>query len=218
MFTGIIEEVGTVIASEKSGGSLVISIEAKRTTNDLKINDSVCVNGVCQTVTAKDGSSFTVQAVEETLVKTTLGDLKNRSRVNLELPLRVGDRLGGHFVQGHVDCVGVVASIQKRESSWLITVRIPESFTRYVVQIGSIAIDGVSLTVASVKECDVTVSIIPHTLDNTIFTDYEKGSRVNLELDIIGKYVEKQFGPGGVEATDKNPLSEEKLKGWGYGH
>lgn len=218
MFTGIIEELGTVISSEKSSGSLIITIKAERTTSELKTNDSVCVNGVCQTVVRKDKTSFTVQAVEETLAKTTLANLKKASRANLELPLRIGDRLGGHFVQGHVDCVGSVVSIEKRESSWLVAIRIPISFTRYVVPIGSIAIDGVSLTVASVKECDVTVSIIPHTLDNTIFTDYEKGSQVNLEFDIIGKYVEKQFGTGGREPGDKSSLSEDKLKGWGYGH
>ncbi len=217
MFTGIIEEVGTVISSEKSGGSLVFAIKAERTARGVKINDSVCVNGVCQTVIEKDETSFTVQAVEETLTKTTLGDLKKASRVNLELPLRIGDRLGGHFVQGHVDCVGAVALMEKRESSWLVTIRIPESFSRYVVPIGSIAIDGVSLTVASLKEFDAMVSIIPHTLNNTIFVDYKKGSRVNLEFDIIGKYVEKQFNRGS-EPGDKSLLSGEKLKEWGYGN
>ena len=217
MFTGIIEELGNILSSEKSSGSLVITIEAERTAREVKINDSVCVNGVCQTVIERGETSFTVQAVEETLTKTALANLKKASRVNLELPLRIGDRLGGHFVQGHVDCVGSIISIQKRESSWLVTVQIPELFKRYVVPIGSIAIDGVSLTVASVKDCDVTVSIIPHTLDNTIFADYEKGSHVNLEFDIIGKYVEKQLS-GETGTGGKNLLSEEKLKEWGYGN
>ena len=212
LFTGIIEETGKVATVSRSGGSLLISIGARRTAQELDINDSVAVNGVCQTVIEKRGELFVVQAVEETLRKTTLGSLKPSSLVNLELPLRVGDRLDGHFVQGHVDCVGTLVSMETRESSWLVTVRIPEEFKRNVVPIGSIALDGVSLTIASVHDCDIAVSIIPHTMDKTIFPTYQVGTNVNLEFDIIGKYVTKQFTADDVKET----LSHEKLKKWGY--
>ena len=215
MFTGIIEEVGKVIEITKSGGSALISIEAARSSSQLEVNGSVAVNGVCQTVISKSRSAFTVQAVEETLRKTTLGELKASSSVNLELPLRLSDRLGGHFVQGHVDGVGVIKSIVKQESSWLVTLQIPDQFGRYVVPVGSIAVDGVSLTVASVKDSDVVLSIIPHTMDKTIFNDYIVGTRVNLELDIIGKYIENLVNHK-QNVSERSSLSEDKLKEWGY--
>ena len=215
MFTGIIEEVGRVVGVTKAEGSALISIEAPRAGSELEVNDSVSLNGVCQTVIMKNRTTFTVQAVEETLRKTTLGQLKASSLVNLELPLRIGDRLGGHFVQGHVDGVGVIKSIAKQESSWLVKVLIPNQFVRYVVPVGSIAVDGVSLTVASVQNSEVVLSIIPHTLEKTIFNRYAVGTEVNLEFDIIGKYVEK-LGHREQDVVDKGSLSEDKLKEWGY--
>jgi riboflavin synthase len=215
MFTGIIEEVGKVVEMTKTGGSELISIEAPRTLSQLKVNDSVSLNGVCQTVIKKSRSTFTVQAVEETLLKTSLGKLKVSSPVNLELPLRIGDRLGGHFVQGHIDGVGVIKSIVKQESSWLVMVQIPDQFVRYVVPVGSVAVDGVSLTVASVQSSDIVLSIIPHTLERTIFNRYAVGTEVNLEFDIIGKYIEKLVDHE-QEVGEKSSLSVDKLKEWGY--
>jgi len=149
MFTGIIQEIGTVSGLAKVGGGIHVSVRAPESARELKVNDSVSVNGVCQTVIQKRGSVFTVEAVEETLSKTTLGSLAVLSKVNLEMPVRLNDRLGGHLVQGHVDCVGTIGSVEKKASSWLITVHFPEEFNRYVIPVGSIAIDGISLTIAA---------------------------------------------------------------------
>lgn len=217
MFTGIIQEIGKVVHAHKVGGAMHLSIHAPVSACELRANDSVSVNGVCQTVIEKTGTTFKVEAVEETLKKTTLGELIPSSMVNLELPMRLTDRVGGHLVQGHVDGIGVVSSIAEKASSWLITIRIPAEFARYVIPVGSIAIDGVSLTVASVKDLEITVSIIPHTMKKTTFPRLTPGERVNLEFDLIGKYLEKLLssgtkGDGGTE----NSISMEKLKSWGY--
>lgn len=213
MFTGIIQEVGTVIQTSKVGGGLHITVRAPRASGELRVNDSVSINGVCQTVIKRQGDHFTVEAVEETLKKTTLGDLQVSTQVNLELALRLNDRVGGHLVQGHVDGIGVVRSVVRKESSWLISVEIPAEFTRYVIPVGSIAIDGVSLTVASIQDSLVIVSIIPHTMENTNFGNFEAGTRVNLEFDLVGKYIERLAG---VSTDSTRSLSREKLREWGY--
>lgn len=216
MFTGIIQEIGVVSGVRRAGGGLHLSVRAPGSARELHVDDSVSVNGVCQTVIQKRGSVFTVEAVEETLSKTTLGDLKVSSPVNLEMPVRLSDRLGGHLVQGHVDCVGQIREVKKKESSWLITVEFDERFSRYVIPVGSIAIDGISLTVASTVGNSATVSIIPHTLEKTTLGSARSGLNVNLEFDLIGKYIEKMFrndeGKGGSESG----LSAEKLREWGY--
>ncbi len=214
MFTGIISEVGRVAAVRPAGGGVRLTIEGEKSAAELNVNDSVSINGVCETVIAKEGSRFTVEAVEETLGKTTLGGLRVASRVNLELPLRFSDRLGGHLVQGHVDGVGVVASVVKQESSWLVTVEFPPRFSRYVIPIGSIAVDGISLTVARLEGNRFTVSLIPHTLEKTTIALAEKGLRVNLEFDLVGKYLEKMLEA--EKGTEGEPGLREKLKSWGY--
>lgn len=216
MFTGIIQEVGRVARTRTVGGGVHITIAASHALEEPKVNDSVSVNGVCQTVIERNEATFTVEAVEETLRKTTLGELKRSSRVNLELPMRLDDRLGGHLVQGHIDGVGVVKSVKELESSWLIAIAIPKEFMRYVIPVGSIAVDGVSLTIASVNKEEVVVSIIPHTMEQTTFRKLRKGSRVNLEFDLIGKYIERLLlGEKGREST--SAISQEKLSAWGYG-
>jgi riboflavin synthase len=214
VFTGIISELGVVADVRPMGGGIRISIDAQGITKALKEGDSVAVDGVCQTVVAVTGSVFTVEAVEETLSKTTLGSLKRGSRVNLEPPLRVGDQLGGHFVQGHVDGVGIVKSVTPLADSTMIEVEIPDELARFVVTIGSIALDGISLTVASLKKNCVTVSIIPHTSKHTTLSEIVVGSRVNVECDMLGKYVEKLVGSG-VGAT-RGKISEDLLRQWGY--
>ncbi len=214
MFTGIVEEVGTIATIRKLGGGIRFTIEAPVSAAQLHINDSVSVNGVCQTAIMKVGNTFDVEAVEETLRKTTLADLAAGSSVNLELPLRLNDRLGGHLVQGHVDGVGVVRSMTRLQHSWQITIVIPEEFTKYVIPVGSIAVDGVSLTVASISGCEILLSIIPHTLEKTTFMKLAERSRVNLEFDLIGKYIERLL-EGGLN-MNKSQLSKEKLKEWGY--
>jgi len=215
MFTGIINEIGNVSAVRPAGGGIRLTVEAPRSAAELKVNDSVSIDGVCQTVVEKKGDRFSVEAVEETLRKTTLGDLRASSPVNLELPLRLTDRLGGHLVQGHVDCVGTIRGVVKQQSSWLVTVEFPPRFGRYVIPVGSIAIDGISLTAARVEGNRFTVSIIPHTLENTTLSRAAEGVRVNLEFDLLGKYVEKMLHAEAGDEKGNRPL-REKLNDWGY--
>jgi len=213
VFTGLIQEVGTVKDVRRSGGGVSFTIDAAASSRELSVHDSVAVNGVCLTVISVGGGAFSCEAVEETLQKTTLGSLQSSSRVNLELALRMGDRLGGHFVQGHVDCVGTVVSLEKRVSSWLVAVEFPEEFSRYLVPVGSIAVDGISLTAASVEGNRFVVSLIGYTLENTTFKGVGRGQRVNLEFDMVGKYVQKLVQGG---EKGKEGLSREKLREWGY--
>ncbi len=212
MFTGIITEIGTVAEVKAKGKGMRLVVSAPESARDLHVNDSVSVSGVCQTVIGVSGGRFEVEAVEETLKKTTLGSLKQGSSVNLELPVRLNDRLGGHLVQGHVDCVGRVTSLVKQTNSWLITIAFPAEFSRSIVPVGSIAVDGISLTVASLGKTEFTVSIIPHTLEKTTIASLHEGSEVNLEFDIIGKYIERL-----LEGEKRgSQIDADKLRRWGY--
>jgi riboflavin synthase len=156
---------------------------------------------------------FAVQAVEETLKKTTLGTLKRGDPVNLEPALRLGDRLGGHLVQGHIDCVGTIVGISERAGSWLVEIAFPLSLRQYLVPVGSIAVDGISLTVASLAKASFVVSIIPYTYENTTLKRARKGQKVNLEFDLLGKYVESML----AARTNGEGITDRKLKHWGYG-
>jgi riboflavin synthase len=211
MFTGIIKEIGTITSIRKKGGGIILSVNAPKCATELNIDDSVALNGVCQTVIATKGKSFEVEAVEETLKKTTLGAFDTGTSVNLELPLKLNDTLGGHLLLGHVDTVGTIESIKRRDSSLWISVLIPKEYSRYVIPVGSIAIDGVSLTIAEVKETVISVSIIPHTIKNTIIDRYKKGSKINLEFDLIGKYIERL-----LSRSDKTEITMQKLRNLGY--
>ena len=213
MFTGIIQEIGTVTGVARRAGGIVITVRAPGAAKELRIDDSVAVNGVCQTVVRCTGDAFEVEAVEETLRKTTLGSLAHGAAVNLELALRVGDRLGGHLVQGHVDCVGEVAGVEKRPMSWMVHVQFPDTFARYIIPVGSIAVDGISLTVASIEGSSFVVSVIPHTLEKTTLADVVAGQRVNLEFDLIGKYLERLMAGRGGSGEG---ITGEKLSGWGF--
>jgi riboflavin synthase len=211
VFTGIITEIGIVVEAKPMAGGVELSIRAPQSVKEVAVNDSISVNGACQTVIGLSGEIFRVQAVEETLKKTTLGELARSSRVNLELSLRLGERLGGHLVLGHVDTVGVVQAVEHRGSSWLVEVSYPQEFGRYLILVGSVAVDGISLTVARLQERSFTVSIIPHTMEKTTLAGVRPGLRVNLEFDVLGKYVERLMkGEGGGE------VSLEKLRSWGY--
>jgi riboflavin synthase len=215
MFTGIIQELGTITRRKEIGGGIQLTVHAPQSASELAIDDSVSINGCCQTVVGKNGNEFTVEAVEETLKKTTFSEFTDGTRVNLELAMRLNDRLGGHLVLGHVDGVGSIKSIEEKGSSWLFAIRVPKEFLQYVIPVGSIAIDGVSLTVARLHENDVTVSIIPHTYENTTFGFLKAGTNVNIEFDLIGKYIErlmKSESSGSLKST----LSAEKLREWGY--
>lgn len=191
MFTGLIEEVGLINFIRPYGGGKLISVVAKEILKDIKIDDSVAINGVCQTVIGYNRNTFEVVAVEETLQKTTLGKLVSSRKVNLERAVRADSRLGGHFVQGHVDCVGSVAKIEKLRTAINLWISFPNEYQKLVVPTGSAAIEGVSLTSARVEGDKLMCAVIPHTADNTILGELRPGSEVNIEFDVIGKYVNK---------------------------
>ena len=191
MFTGIVEEIGTVRAVRRGAHSSVLSIGAVRIQNGLKIGDSVAVNGVCLTVCSKDSGGFTADVMHETLNRSSLGCLSVGSRVNLERAMAADGRFGGHIVSGHIDGVGCIRALQRDDNALWYTVEAAPQVLRYIVEKGSIAMDGISLTVASVSETDFSVSVIPHTARATILGEKRPGDPVNLETDVIGKYVEK---------------------------
>jgi riboflavin synthase len=193
MFTGLVEETGIIKAVKQKGGSVVFTIQGKKTVKSLRIDHSIAVEGVCLTVIKRSATTFDVQAVEETLKKTTLGNLRKGSFVNLERPLLPSDRLGGHFVLGHVDGLGKVTRIEIRESSWIFWIQVPNKFSHHLVPVGSIAVNGVSLTMSNVKKNSFAVSIIPYTMEVTTFKYFQMGIDVNLEFDVLGKYVERLF-------------------------
>ena len=190
MFTGIVEEVGRIKSVEPKH----LTIAASKVMDDLKVSDSINVNGTCLTVTSRDDSSFSVDVVPETLRRTNLGEMKEGSPVNLERPLAVSDRFGGHIVQGHVDGTATVESITDDSEALLIKFQAPPSVMRYVVEKGFITVDGTSLTVVNCGIDSFTVTIIPFTRDNTVFIGRKVGDTVNIETDIIAKYVERLSG------------------------
>lgn len=204
MFTGIIEETGKVISLEPLKGGLEITIESDLT-NALEIDDSVSINGACHTVVYTSGNRFTVQSVEETLRKTSVGDLKKGDIVNLEDSLTMQKKLDGHIVQGHVDTTGTIREIIEEGANWLITVGFDASFAHLLVPRGSIAVDGISLTVARLEKDAFTLAIIPYTWDNTNLRQRKAGDRVNLEFDILGKYVLRALETGHIKAENYIP-------------
>ena len=187
MFTGIVEEVGHVKSADP--GKLVLG--ASIVLEDAKIGDSICINGTCLTVTSCNDDSFAVDGVPETLRRTNLGELKTGDPVNLERSLPVNGRFGGHIVQGHVDATGSIKDISPDGDAWLVTFEAPTSVMRYVVEKGFIAVDGASLTVVKCDNISFVVTIIPHTRENTVFVSRKVGDTVNLEVDLIAKYVER---------------------------
>ena len=191
MFTGLIEEIGTIHSAENKGTSKRLVVTAKTVMNDLKIDDSISINGACQTVISRTATTFSVDSIDETLRKTTLGQLTRNSRVNLERAVRADSRLGGHMVQGHVDCTGRIRTINDIQGSRQVWVEFPPEYSKYVVPIGSICLDGISLTVARTEKNAVMVALIPHTLAVTTLADRKTGDTLNIEFDIIGKYVER---------------------------
>ncbi len=191
MFTGLVEELGTIEEIEPHEGGRRIVISAPMVVTDLAIGDSVNVSGCCQTVVEAGAGVFAVVAVPETLRRTHLGSLVEGDRVNLERPVRLMDRLGGHLVQGHVDAVGRVRAVREEPPGWWIDVEAEPEVMRYVAFKGSIAVDGTSLTVARVEDGAFGVAIIPHTWQATVCRFYRPGSEVNLEVDLIARYLER---------------------------
>lgn len=201
MFTGIIEEVGVIRSIKKGAQSAIITIEAKTVMEDIHLGDSIAMNGVCLTVTSFDSNSYNVDVMHETLRRTNLGELKSGSRVNLERAMAADGRFGGHIVAGHADGTGVITSMTKDDNAIWITISADTSILKYIVEKGSITIDGISLTVAAVDASSFAVSVIPHTGAHTTLLDKRPGATVNLETDIIGKYVEKLLGFQKAEET-----------------
>ena len=204
MFTGLVEGVGRVAAIDRSDAGARITVETPLV-SELRAGDSIAVNGVCLSATALEDGSFAAEAMNETLTRTSLGDLAPGASVNLELPLRAGDRLGGHVVQGHVDGVGTVATVASDGFARRIRIEAPANLLRYVIEKGSIAVDGVSLTVTDVDGRSFTVSLIPETLQRTNLGRADTGDRVNLEVDVLAKYVEKliQVGREGEQPSSR---------------
>ncbi|MGH1364021.1 MAG: riboflavin synthase [Calditrichia bacterium] len=193
MFTGIVEEVGKVTGITAIDGGIRITIEASAVLEDTKQGDSINVNGACQTVISQTDTSFTVEAVGETLTKTNLGQLTVEQTVNLERPLTMSSRLGGHFVQGHVNCTGTITQWFARGDNWFLQVELPVELRPYTIPEGSITIDGISLTIADLQQNLVGVNIIPHTAQHTNLAKRNIGETVNIEVDMIAKYIENMI-------------------------
>ena len=212
MFTGIIEEIGKIDQISSSRGNLLLAIKAPKVSAGLKVGDSVNINGACQTVIEVREDDFVVEAVEETLKRTNLKELKTNDSVNLERALRASDRLGGHLVSGHVDFVSRIKSITEKDQSWLFEFEIRQEYQAHFVEKGSVGVDGISLTVVQVLKDSFTVSVIPFTMKQTTLGNKKVGDTVNIETDLIGKYVERVL----TLKKEKSQITEDWLreKGW----
>lgn len=206
MFTGIIEEIGKVERIQKDSRNCKLSIKASKILTDIHLGDSIAVNGICLTVTHFNHQAFTVDVMNETWSRTALTLLKNGSEVNLERALSVNGRLGGHVVTGHIDGTGKISSIKKDDNAVWYQINTQKEILDLIVEKGSITIDGISLTVAKVSKVNFSVSVIPHTLEQTILKSKQVGSTVNLENDILGKYVQKL-----MDNSPKSEISKELL-------
>jgi riboflavin synthase len=200
VFTGIVTELGAVESIDAAAGGARLVLRAPRTAAEAEVGDSVAIDGCCLTVTLRERELLHFEAIPETLRRTSLGDLSAGDRVNLELPLRVGDRMGGHWVQGHVDGVGTVVSVEADGDAVDVTVSAPTDVLRYTILKGSICMAGTSLTVTAVDAETFTVSLIPHTREATNLGALAPGRRVNLEADMVGKYVERLTAVGRLPA------------------
>jgi riboflavin synthase len=206
MFTGLVEEKGKLVDKIPMGEGLRLVFEGSVVTYDMQIGSSISVNGCCLTVVKLDDNKFSVDTIEETLLKTNIGDLSTGNFVNLERPLKADARLGGHFVLGHVDTTGIVEEVKELSHSHFMTISFKPEFARYLIYVGSVSIDGVSMTVARLDDNKFSVGIIPHTWKETIFSEKKIGNRVNLEFDVLGKYVERIMM---LEPEKMNSISEQ---------
>lgn len=202
MFTGIIEEKGKLVEKQIHGNSGSLRIAASKVLEKTKIGDSIAVNGVCLTVTTLGDGFFTADVMAETIRRSSLGSLMPGAHINLERAMAADGRFGGHIVSGHIDGTGEIASMVKEENATLITIKADSKILNLIVEKGSITIDGISLTVASVSKEDFTVSIIPHTGDVTTLMERKVGDQVNLENDLVGKYVQKLLGISNESNSD----------------
>lgn len=216
MFTGIIEETGEIVSNQKSSKSAILTIKGTMIFNDLKLGDSVAVNGVCLTVAELGSNIFKADVMNETLSRSNLGLLRTGSHVNLERAMRSDGRFGGHIVSGHIDGTGEIVSIRRDDNAVWITVSAPKNILKYIIEKGSIAIDGISLTVAKVTENDFSVSVIPHTGKSTTLLAKSIGSGVNLENDIVGKYIEKLINFDKTVVKNESSITYEFLAKAGF--
>ncbi len=191
MFTGIVRELGSVLEAEEAGGGRALVVRAPETAARTRVGDSVAVNGCCLTATVVDAGAISFHAVPETIARTTLGALERDDSVNIEPALRAGEELGGHYVQGHVDAVGRIQSVEAEGEGLRVFVEAPDDVLRYCVEKGSITVDGVSLTIAELADGAFAVALVPHTLAATTLADLRPGQPVNLEADVLAKYVER---------------------------
>lgn len=217
MFTGIIEEIGTIKSINSNGISSQLCISANTILEDTKIGDSIAVNGVCLTVTSIKSNSFTADVMAETLRRSNLGSLLPQSKVNLERAMPANGRFGGHIVSGHIDGTGTIAETKPEGNAVWIKINCSSNLLKYIIHKGSITIDGISLTVAKVTDSDFSVSIIPHTAANTTLLQKKSGDVVNLENDVVGKYIEKLLSFQKIdEQKPQSKITEEFLRQNGF--
>lgn len=216
MFTGIIEEIGKILRIELSGSSGKLQIQAKKVLEGTKVGDSIAVNGVCLTVTGLSRQDFTADVMPETLSRSSLGQLKSGSSVNLERAMAADGRFGGHIVSGHIDGTGIIEKITKDGNAIRYQIAAPPEIMRGIVEKGSVAIDGISLTVAKAEKERFEISVIPHTLSETILGEKKTGAVVNLENDVIGKYVERLLSFDKEEEQKTSTLTREFLLRAGF--
>ena len=216
MFTGIVEEIGVLKQIKHGEKSSILTVKADKVLEDTKIGDSIATNGICLTVVKLSGDSFEADVMAESLRRTNLGDLKIGDQLNLERALTPLTRMGGHIVSGHIDGIGTIKSFVKEDTAVVVTIDTDYNILRYIIEKGSIAIDGISLTVAGVDDKKFSVSLIPHTGEQTILLKKKPGDTVNLECDIIGKYVERLVSMPPKEETENNSLNEDFLKENGF--
>lgn len=217
MFTGIVEEIGVVEKIQKGRYSAVLTILADKVLEDSKVGDSIAVNGICLTVTSIKSGRFTADVMHETLNRSSLSNIRNGSYVNLERAMQANGRFGGHIVSGHVDGVGRVMRIRKDDTAIWYTIKADLKVMRYIVEKGSVTIDGISLTVAEASQDYFSISAIPHTVAQTVLKDRREGDAVNLETDVIGKYVEKLLSTDDPEpGNGKSSITKEFLDHYGF--
>jgi riboflavin synthase len=210
MFTGLIADIGRIQSIRQSGSNWELTVETSFDIDDIELGESIAIDGACLTVTRTSSGAFSVDASPETLRRTNLGERDEGDAVHLERALRVGDRLGGHMVLGHVDAVGELVSRKREKNAWLLDFHAPNAVAQYLIEKGSVAIDGVSLTVNTIDGMRFGVAIIPHTSEKTNLVDYDVGRRVNLEADVLGKYVKRFISP------QEGGITREMLQEYGF--
>lgn len=216
MFTGIVEEMGTIAGIQKGAKSAILTIQAQKVFSDIHIGDSIALNGVCLTVTSFSGNTYTADVMNETLRRSSLGSLTIGSKVNLERAMAANGRFGGHIVSGHIDGTGTITKVEKDDNAIWYTIAAEENLMKYIVEKGSIAIDGISLTVAKRSDVDFAISMIPHTAKETVLSQKKPGDIVNLENDIVGKYIEQLMHYEKKEEKKESRLTKEFLLQAGF--